>query len=147
MARSVSAALLLACALSFPFAMPAHAELPPWVYGDRQRQAPVVVQVVVERVGPRADGMLARCRVLKVVRQPRQGQLKAGQVVHLLYSLPNKQPMMVGPSALPALRPGETITAWLRARPGEVGSFEPAAGGKSFGPFMEDSVEPGAQNP
>jgi hypothetical protein len=124
----------------------AQAELPPWAYGEQQRQAKVVMKLKVQGVVPVGGELKARCWVLKVLRQPPSGQLRTGQRVELRYTLPNwRQPGLVGPSPLRALNPGEEITAWLNPIAGERGHFAPAAGGRSFGPAMEQVWEPGAQ--
>lgn len=136
--------LLLSGALAGLMPVAAQAELPPWVYGDQQRQAKVVTQLKVQDVVPVGVELRARCWVLKVLRQPPNGQLRAGQRLELRYPLPSqRQPGVVGPSPLRALSPGETITAWLNPIPGHIGQFAPAAGGRTFGPPMEQVWEPG----
>jgi hypothetical protein len=121
------------------------AELPPWAYGEQQRQAPVVVGLVVISASGGTEEVALRCRLIQVIRQPPNGQLRAGQTLVLRYPVPpSRQPAMVGPSPLPVLRPGQKATAWLSPIPGQLATFRPAAGGKSFGPSMEEAVEPGA---
>lgn len=121
----------------------ARAELAPWVYGEQQRQAPLVVRLQVIRAAPVDGSLEARCRVQQVLRQPPQGQLRVGQFLELRYPLPTPhQPGFVGPSPLPLLKPGERVTAWLAPIPGTYATYTPAAGGRSFGPSMEGSFEP-----
>ncbi len=121
----------------------ARAELPPWVYGERQRQAPVVVDMEVRTVSRGEGDARARCRILRVRRQPGHGQLKAGQFIQVRTPLPPvRPPGWVGPSPLPVPRPGERLTAWLTPVDGVLGTFEPAAGGHSFGPSLEEVRDP-----
>jgi hypothetical protein len=137
--------LLLASALAALVPGAVQAELPPWVYGEQQRQAPVVLRLTVKSATRAAGDLELRCRVLQVVRQPSSGQLRSGQTVLVSYPAPpSRPPAMVGPSRLPALSPGTTVTAWLNPILERLATFAPAAGGRSFGPWMEDAVEPGA---
>lgn len=141
--RAVSLAVLSTCAVLAPTL--ARAELPPWVYGEQQRQAPVVLRLTVEQGSTRGGDLHAQGRVLQVIRQPKGGQLKAGQRIWLVYGLPEPRPVaMVGPAPLRRLQAGETVTAWLQPIPSTRSAFSPAAGGKSFGPTMEEALEPGA---
>jgi hypothetical protein len=119
------------------------AELPPWVYGERQRQAPVVVRLQVLQAEREGSEARVRGRVLRVWRQPTAPGLKAGHTIGLRYSLPPEQaPGFAGPSPLPLPRRGQEITAWLQPIPGIPATFAPAAGGRSFGPSMEGVKEP-----
>jgi hypothetical protein len=138
-------ALLLmgAVAHGWPGAPIARAELAPWVYGEQQRQAPVVVQLEVLSAAQVAGDWQVHGRVLKVIRQPNAGLLRPNERVQIRYPLPEvRPPGMVGPSPVPVLRPGETVTAWIRPIPRQKNWFSPAAGGRSFGPAMEDQLEP-----
>lgn len=123
--------------------LPVSAELPPWVYGEQQRQAPLVVQLRVleaERAGSEAR---VRARVLRVARQPRNTALKPGQAIRLRYGLPPEgAPVRPGPSSLPLPRVGEALTAWLQPLNGSRDTFAPAAGGRSFGPSLETFQQP-----
>ena len=139
--RPLTAASLLGALFLGP--LPAHAELPPWAYGDQQRQAPVVVQLVVLSAARQGEEALVRGRVLRVERQPAAGSLKRGQTIEVRYSLPpQRAPGFVGPSPLRLPGVGEQLSAWLTPLPGRGGSFAPAAGGRSFGPSMEEVHEP-----
>jgi hypothetical protein len=124
------------------------AELPPAVYAQEQRQAPYALELLVRsvhRTGTVAAGQQLQvvAQVLEVKRQPAGARLKLGDQILLDYALPPARPQdWVGPSPVPALEPGERVPAWLspdRARPGR---FQPAAGGRSFGPSLEAMVEP-----
>jgi hypothetical protein len=124
------------------------AELPPAVYAQEQRQAPYALELLVRsvhRTGTVTAGQQLQvvAQVLEVKRQPAGARLKLGDQILLDYALPPARPQgWVGPSPVPALEPGERVPAWLspdRARPGR---FQPAAGGRSFGPSLEAMVEP-----
>jgi len=124
------------------------AELPPAVYAQEQRQAPYALELLVRsvhRTGTVAAGQQLQvvAQVLEVKRQPAGARLKLGDQILLDYALPPARAQgWVGPSPVPALEPGERVPAWLspdRARPGR---FQPAAGGRSFGPSLEAMVEP-----
>lgn len=119
------------------------AELAPWVYGERQRQAPVVVRLKVLQAAREGSEARVRGRVLQVWRQPSASGLKAGQTIALRYALPlERAPGWAGPSALPLPRQGQDLTAWLQPISGSPASFAPAAGGRSFGPSLESVKEP-----
>jgi hypothetical protein len=118
------------------------------VYAQEQRQAPYALELLVRsvhRTGTVAAGQQLQvvAQVLEVKRQPAGARLKLGDQILLDYALPPARPQgWVGPSPVPALEPGERVPAWLspdRARPGR---FQPAAGGRSFGPSLEAMVEP-----
>lgn len=126
---------------------PLRAELPPWVYGQEQRQAPLKAEVQVLRVqlDPGRE-VRAQLRLLTIQRQPQPPRLRPGQTIRLAYKLaPARPPGWAGPSALPLLRPGQTLPAWLSPDPAEAALFRPAAGGRAFGPSLEtarDGSEP-----
>jgi hypothetical protein len=121
----------------------ARAELPPWVYGDQQRRAPVVVRLRVLQAERSGSEARVRGEVRRVWRQPEGLSLKAGQTIGLRYALaPERTPGWAGPSALPLPRRGEVVNAWLQAIPGTPEEFAPAAGGRSFGPSLETFQEP-----
>ncbi|MGA1303953.1 MAG: hypothetical protein ACO3ZD_07915 [Cyanobium sp.] len=123
----------------------ARAELPPWVYGEQQRQAPVVLRMAVEEDVQHAGDLHLQARVLQVIRQPKTGHIGTGQRIWLVYAVPGpRQLPMVGPAPLPLLSAGDKTTAWLQPIPGTKATFAPAAGGRSFGPSMEDIQDPGA---
>jgi hypothetical protein len=119
------------------------AELPPWVYGDQQRRAPVVVRLRVLQAERSGSEARVSGQVMRVWRQPDATVLKSGQTIGVRYALPpEREPAMVGPSTLPLPRKGDVVNAWLQAIPGQNLMFAPAAGGRSFGPLMEGFREP-----
>jgi hypothetical protein len=124
------------------------AELPPAVYAQEQRQAPYALELLVRsvhRTGTVAAGQQLQvvAQVLEVKRQPAGARLKPGDQIRLGYGLPPARPQgWVGPSPVPPLEPGERVPAWLRPDPAQPGRFQPAAGGRSFGPSLEAMVEP-----
>jgi hypothetical protein len=145
MLRVPTFALPLAIALSlFGFSSASvRAELPPWVYGEQQRQAPVVVKLVVLEAARQEGNARVRGQVARVWRQPANGQLRPGQTLWLRYSLPPERTLgWAGPSPLRLPRIGEALTAWLQPVSGSPGTFAPAAGGHSFGPSLEGFKEP-----
>ena len=122
---------------------PARAELPPWVYGQEQREAPLRLELEVlttQRWPALQPGqLLVQARVLAVVRQPRGGRLRPGDRLQLRYPLPPQHPSgWVGPAPLPLLTAGQRVPAWLTPDPAAPGVYRPAAGGRSFGPAMEE---------
>ncbi|MFN9546720.1 MAG: hypothetical protein ACK6AD_06580 [Cyanobacteriota bacterium] len=121
----------------------ARAELPPWVYGERQRRAPLVVQLRVLQAQRSGGEARVRGQVLQVWRQPRTTSLKPGQAIEVRYSLPpERAPGWVGPSSLSLPGLGDAFTAWLLPIDGSSATFAPAAGGRSFGPALEGVKEP-----
>ncbi|MEB3331595.1 MAG: hypothetical protein VKI83_03765 [Synechococcaceae cyanobacterium] len=122
--------------------LPGRGELPPWVYGQEQRQAPVVVDLQVERLNRQGESVTLQARLSRIRRQSVATQLRPGQTLRIVYNVPpQRAPGWAGPSPLPLLQVGERRTAWLQPGPG--GSWKPAAGGRSFGPSMEEFREPG----
>ena len=131
------------------WASAARAELPPWVYGQEQRQAPYLLDLLVRSVHTRRSGaeeelLEVQAQVLEVKRQPPAARLSAGAAITLRYAIPPSRPSgWVGPSPVPVLQPGERLPAWLAPDPSLPGVFLPAAGGRSFGPSLESMRDPG----
>ena len=130
---------------------PVRAELPPWVYGQEQRQAPLraEIQVLQVQLDPERQ-VRARLRLLAIQRQPLPARLQPGQTIVVAYTLPPARPQgWAGPSPLPLLRPGQRLPAWLAPEPqtaapdaavaSDGALFRPAAGGRSFGPSLEEA--------
>ena len=146
--RFALAAAGLAFGLTVP-QVPAFAELAPWVYGEQQRQAPLVVDLRILEVAAKAapaEGIRVRGRVLGVRRQAAGLGVRPAQVLTLLLPAPPppRQLPMVGPSPLRPPQVGARVTAWLRQAPEWAALWLPAAGGRSFGPSLEDSPDPNA---
>ena len=132
---SLAAAPLIALA-------PVRAELPPWVYAEDQRNAPLVVELQVTSVKADASPVVVKARVLRVLRvqrKPAAVQLRPGDSLEIRYPLPPQRPEgWVGPSPVPLLRSGQQVTAWLAVDQEVPQVWAPAAGGRSFGPSLED---------
>ena len=136
-------------AVAFGWSPTARAELPPWVYGQEQRQAPYVLELLVRGVHTMAAGaepeqLRVKAQVLAVKRQPAASRLRPGDAITLRYALPVSRPAgWVGPAPLPLLQAGERLPAWLAPDPSLPGVYQPAAGGRSFGPSLESVQDPG----
>ena len=150
--RALALAPLSLSVLGLAASLPARAELAPWVYGEQQRQAPLVVDLRILEVAPLpagAEGLRLRGRVLTVKRQARGSGVRTDQVLTLrLPPAPRlSQPPMVGPAPLRAPAVGSRVTAWLKPAPERAALWLPAAGGRSFGPSLEASLDPNATQP
>ena len=136
-------------AIPLGWAPTVRAELPPWVYGQEQRQAPYALELLVRSVHSKASGaepkqLQVQAQVLQVKRQPPGALLRAGNEISLTYALsPSRPSGWAGPAPLPELQAGERLPAWLAPDPSLPGVYLPAAGGRSFGPSMESEREPG----
>jgi hypothetical protein len=111
------------------------AELPPWVYKERQDKAPeaLVIKVrsvtkreISEEKGKRLDFTL-EADVQKVERSATK--LTTGATITIRYSRREYFQPIVGPSEIPTLKQGQTCLAYLSA---EGKTYGPAAGGQSF---------------
>jgi hypothetical protein len=151
MKRSTRVLLPLLGGLALSHPTIGRAELPPWVYGQEQRQAPYVLELLVRSVHSTGSAaqqrrLDVRAQVLEVKRQPPGSRLRPGNLITLVYELPPPRPAgWVGPSVLLAVEPGEQLPAWLAPDPSRRGVYAPAAGGRSFGPSFEGVVEPGRE--
>ncbi|QCH13609.1 hypothetical protein CB0101_00500 [Synechococcus sp. CB0101] len=148
MKHRFSAAWLALGCLTLTLPPEGRAELPPAVYAQEHRQAPYALELLVRsvhRTGSVAAGQQLQvvAQVLEVKRQPAGARLKPGDQIRLSYGLPPARPQgWAGPSPVPPLEPGERVPAWLSPDPAGPGRFQPAAGGRSFGPSLEAVVEP-----
>ena len=139
---AVAAGSLLGAGFWLASSPPVRAELPPWVYGQQQREAPLRLELEVLAVqrwpALQPQQLLVQARVLAVVRQPRGARLRPGDRLQLRYPLPPQHPSgWVGPAPLPLLSAGQMVPAWLTPDPAATGLYRPAAGGHSFGPSLE----------
>jgi hypothetical protein len=111
------------------------AELPPWVYKERQDKAPEALVIKVKRVKtsertePRAKmtEFTVEAEVEKVERSATK--LAPGAIIKIVYSRSEYSQPIAGPSEIPILKEGQVCPAYL-AREGDT--FSPAAGGHSF---------------
>jgi len=141
---SRAAAALLLVGLTAP----AWAELPPWVYGDEQRRAPLLAEIRIEQNRSHGLQQTLKARLLSIRRQSLQPPLRSGSLIEIVYERPPQRPLgWAGPSPIPVLPPGSRSWAWLAPMPSPVATpglrrFAPAAGGKSFGPSLETLQDP-----
>ena len=113
------------------------AELPPYVYKERQQQAPESLIIKVGSVKVRATDEPQRKRMdvsveakVKQVNRTKTG-LKAGDVIRINYVQSQYKVPLVGPSEVPILKEGQVYPAYLmREEKGK--EYAPAAGGYSF---------------
>jgi hypothetical protein len=142
LAIATAAALLL----GLPQPPRAGAELPPDVYAQDQRQAPVRLSLEIRRVQrgtpqrrPQGAGqeipVTVEGRILAVERNRSPQTLRPGQTVTIRYNRLVMPTGFVGPSPVPIPTVGSRVTAWLQPDPNFP--FLPAAGGMSFGPDLE----------
>jgi hypothetical protein len=111
------------------------AELPPYVYKERQEKAPEALVIKVRSVSKRETAeqdwkqieFTVKAEVQKVERSATK--LAPGTTIEIRYSQRHYSPPMVGPSEVPALREGQVCPAYLAA---EGKTYSPAAGGYSF---------------
>ena len=93
-------------------AAPAGSELPPWIYGDEQRRAPVVAEIRGELSQARGQIQNLRARLLSVQRQPAGLLLSPSNLIEIVYRRPAERPMgWVGPSPIPVLQRGTRSAA------------------------------------
>jgi hypothetical protein len=136
MTRTSLKALLLAALLA-SLSTVSFAELPPYVYKERQQQAPesliIKVGAVKMRETDEPRGKKINVSVEAQVEQAKRTKtgLKVGDVirinyVHIQYKVP-----LVGPSEVPILKEGQVYPAYLMKE--EKGkTYSPSAGGPSF---------------
>jgi hypothetical protein len=111
------------------------AELPPWVYKERQEKAPEALVIKVKSVNIRETTeanwkqteFTVKAEVQKVERSA--AKLVAGATIEIQYSQRHYSPPIVGPSEVPALKEGQFCPAYLS---GDGKTYSPAAGGYSF---------------
>jgi hypothetical protein len=111
------------------------AELPPWVYKERQEKAPEALTIKVGSVSKRetTEGkwtqieFTVKAEVQKVERSATK--LAPGAAIEIRYSQRHYSQPIVGPSEVPALKEGQVCPAYLSA---DGKTYSPAAGGFSF---------------
>ena len=111
------------------------AELPPWVYKERQDKAPEALVIKVRSVTKKETteerwkriDFTVQAELEKVKRSATN--LAAGTTITIQYSRREHFQPIVGPSEVPVLKEGQTYTAYLSA---DAKVYTPAAGGQSF---------------
>lgn len=111
------------------------AELPPWVYKERQDKAPEALVIKVRSVTKREVSeekwkrldFTVEAEVQKAERSATN--LTSGAMITIHYSRREYFQPIVGPSEVPALKQGQTCLAYLSA---DGKTYAPAAGGQSF---------------
>ena len=115
----------------------AWAELPPYVYKERQQKAPESLVIRVRSVKTRETDEPRRvrvdveveARVERVVRS--KTGLRVGDAIRISYVHSRHKEPIAGPSEVPILKEGEKYPAYL-SRDGREKKYIPAAGGFSF---------------
>lgn len=112
-----------------------HAELPPYIYKNYQKNAPEDLTILVNNVETSLISISEKSVTItsKVIRVKRsKSNLKRGDSIIIVYrSIFWKPSGWVGPSSIPVLQEKQTYKAFLKK--GEKGNYYyPAAKGKSF---------------
>lgn len=121
--------------ISILFTLNLHAELPPYIYENYQKNAPEALTISVKKVETSLISMSDKSVTItaKVIRIKRsQSKLKKGDSITIIYNSTFWKPSgWVGPSSLPVLEEKQIYKAFLRK--GEKNNYYfPAAKGKSF---------------
>jgi hypothetical protein len=128
---------LLVVLLLTSFKLTSWAELPPYVYKQRQQQAPESLLIKVRSVqtretdeprGKKID-VSVEAQVEQVIRS--QTGLHPGDVIRIHYAHNEYKEPLIGPSEVPMLKEGERCPAYLEMDKKEK-TYLPAAGGYSF---------------
>jgi hypothetical protein len=113
------------------------AELPPYVYKERQQKAPESLVIKVRSVKTRETDETHRRRIdVDVEAQVEQvvrsnTGLRVGDAIHISYVHSQHKEPIAGPSEVPILDEGEKYPAYL-SRDEKEKRYVPAAGGYSF---------------
>jgi len=132
---SLKAVLLVALLASFSAV--SLAELPPYVYKERQQQAPESLIIKVLSVKMReTDEPRGKSIDISVEAQVEQVNrtktgLKAGDAIRINYVHSQHKVPLPGPSEVPILRQGQVYPAYLM-KEAKGKEYAPAAGGYSF---------------
>jgi hypothetical protein len=124
--------LVLLCAVTIDSS---RAELPPWVYKERQQKAPEALVIKVKSVSKREtiEGhwtqieFTVKAEVRNVERSA--STLAPGATIEIRYSQRHYLQPITGPSEVPTLTEGQVYSAYLS---GDGKTYSPAAGGYSF---------------
>ena len=113
------------------------AELPPYVYKERQQQAPESLLIKVRSVQTRETDETRRKRIdvnveaqVEQVIRSRTG-LHAGDVIRIHYIHNDYKEPLIGPSEVPMLTKGQKCPAYLEMDTKQQ-MYVPAAGGYTF---------------
>jgi hypothetical protein len=124
--------LVLLCAITIDSS---RAELPPWVYKERQEKAPEALVIKVQSVSQLEKTeekwtqieFTVKAEVRKVERSA--SKLAPGATIEIRYGQRHYSQPIAGPSEVPALTEGQVYPAYLS---GDGKTYSPAAGGYSF---------------
>jgi len=121
--------------ISILFTLNLHAELPPYVYEDLQKNAPEALIIVVNKVKTSSSlfsdtKVTVEAKVLRVFHS--QSGLKKGDIITIFYTTVTSRPRgWVGPSSLPVLKEKQKYKAFLR-KDERNNYYHPDARGQSF---------------
>ncbi|MCK9588049.1 MAG: hypothetical protein WC076_04530 [Terrimicrobiaceae bacterium] len=127
--------LILLPAILFPVLL--HAELPPSAYERMQKAATEVVGIEVLRVdiepgdSPERQNVHLMALVNTVTRA---ANVKEGDVIHIRYTVADREKGWVGPGEIPILGEKDKTVAYL-VKDSASEDFHPAAGAMSFRDF------------
>ena len=114
-----------------------HSELPPSAYERMQKAATEVVDIEVLRVdiGPGDAPERQSIRLMVLVNKvARTANVKEGDLINILYTIPAREKGWGGPGEIPILEEKEKTLAYLVKDPA-TDEFHPAAGVMSFRNF------------
>ena len=130
--KSISLVVLLASS-----GVASLAELPPYVYKERQQRAPESLIIKVRSVKTRATNEPRRKKIdvsvearVERVNRSKAG-LRPGAVIRISYVHSQHKEPLAGPSEVPILKEGRVYPAYLM-KSGRRKDYAPAAGGYSF---------------
>ena len=128
--------MLSVCVLS---GATAWAELPPYVYEERQHAAPeaLTIKVISAKISHNETreavirGVVAKAEIISVEHSATS--LKRGSTITIAYTTTEYKTPRPGPSEPAILREGTQSPAYLQ-KDEKTGNYTPAAGGWSFSP-------------
>lgn len=129
---------IVSACLSLMFVLAASAELPPSAYEAMQAKASEYLEIEVLRVdvepGSAANEQKVNVLALAQAVTRTASGLRAGDIVHIVYTLTERPPGWAGPGQIPLLTEKERTVAYLTKNE-PSGDFSPAAGAMSFRNF------------
>jgi len=121
--------------ISILFTLNLHAELPPYIYENLQKNSPEALTISVSKVETSLISMSEKSVTIiaKIIRVKRsKSKLKRGDTITIVYNTIFWKPRgWVGPSSLPVLEEKQTYKAFLKKGKNN-NYYYPAARGKSF---------------